>query len=122
MTKLNPYYKLNELNNPCTRVPKTTRRCNMRKYEVVLMFYPDVEEETRVKTFDRLKNIIETHGKIESVDEWGMRKLAYEIEYYTEAYYVLVNFEAEPATVKEFDRVAKILDPVMRHMVVAIEK
>lgn len=94
----------------------------MRKYEVVLMFYPDVEEETRVKTFDRLKNIIEEHGKIESVDEWGMRKLAYEIEYYTEAFYTLVTFEAEPSTVKEFDRVAKILDPVMRHMVVAIEK
>ncbi len=94
----------------------------MRQYEVVLMFYPDVEEETRVKTFERLKNIIEEHGKIESVDEWGMRKLAYEIEYYTEAFYTLVTFEAEPQTVKEFDRVAKILDPVMRHMVVAIEK
>lgn len=94
----------------------------MRQYEVVLMFYPDVEEETRVKTFDRLKSIIEEHGKIESVDEWGMRKLAYEIEYYTEAFYTLVTFEAEPQTVKEFDRVAKILDPVMRHMVVAIEK
>lgn len=94
----------------------------MNKYEVVIMFYPEVEEEKRVKTFDRLKSIIEEEGSISNVDEWGMRKLAYEIEYKKEAFYYLVEFEASAQAVKEFDRVAKILDPVMRHMVVRLDK
>ncbi|EFI41874.1 ribosomal protein S6 [Peptoniphilus sp. oral taxon 386 str. F0131] len=94
----------------------------MNKYEAIVMFYPDVEEERRVSSFERLKGIIEENGTISNVDEWGMRKLAYEIEYYKEAYYYLVEFEAVPETVKEFDRVSKILDSVMRHMVVRLDK
>ncbi|WP_036729650.1 30S ribosomal protein S6 [Peptoniphilus mikwangii] len=94
----------------------------MNKYEAIVMFYPDVEEEKRVSSFERLKGIIEENGTVSNVDEWGMRKLAYEIEYYKEAYYYLVEFEAVPETVKEFDRVSKILDSVMRHMVVRLDK
>ncbi len=93
----------------------------MKKYEVTFMFYPNVEEEKRTKNFDRLKGIIEENGKILNIDEWGMRKLAYDIEYNKEAYYTLVEFEADPQSIKELDRVAKILDSVMRHMVIAIE-
>ena len=94
----------------------------MKKYEAIFMFYPTVEEELRTKNFDRLKGIIEENGSISNIDEWGMRKLAYEIEYNKEAYYVLVEFEAEPESIKELDRVAKILDSVMRHMIIAVEK
>lgn len=93
----------------------------MKKYEAVFMFYPNVDEERKEKQFDRLKQIIESNGKISNVDEWGMRKLAYEIEYNKEAYYVLVEFEAEPSSIKELDRVAKILDTLMRHMIIAVE-
>ena len=53
----------------------------MNKYEAVIMFYPEVEEEKRNASFDRLKKVIEKDGKIDNVDEWGMRKLAYEIDY-----------------------------------------
>ncbi|KXO15769.1 30S ribosomal protein S6 [Peptoniphilus sp. GNH] len=94
----------------------------MKHYEVVLMFYPKFEEEKRQQAFDRLKSILETEGKVNKVDDWGMRKLAYEIQYNKEAYYTLVDFEANAQTVKEFDRVAKILDPVMRHMIVNLDK
>lgn len=93
----------------------------MRKYEAIVMFYPDVEEEKREKALSRLKGIIEDAGKISNVDEWGSRKLAYSIEYYQEAYYVLIEFEAETEAITEFTRVARILDPVMRHMVVRLE-
>lgn len=86
------------------------------------MFYPKFEEEKRQQAFDRLKSILETEGKVNKVDDWGMRKLAYEIQYNKEAYYTLVDFEANAQTVKEFDRVAKILDPVMRHMIVNLDK
>ncbi|WBW50236.1 30S ribosomal protein S6 [Peptoniphilus equinus] len=93
----------------------------MNKYEVIVMFYPDVEEEKRTKAFDRLQNIINSAGSVKNIDDWGMRKLAYEIEYYKEAYYYLVEFEAQPEIIKEFDRVSGILEPVMRHMVVRLE-
>ena len=93
----------------------------MRKYEAIVMFYPDADEEKREKALDRLKAIIDKDGKVTNVDEWGNRKLAYLIEYYEDAYYVLLEFEAETEAIKEFDRVGKILDPVMRHMVVRLE-
>lgn len=94
----------------------------MNKYEVIVMFYPTVEEEKRTKAFERLTDILKKDGEVSNIDEWGMRKLAYEIEYNKEAYYYLVEFSATPSAVKEFDRVAKILDSVMRHMVVRLDK
>lgn len=94
----------------------------MKKYEAIVMFYPDVEEEVRTKALDRLKGILESAGSIKNVDEWGLRKLAYLIEYYAEAYYVLIDFEAESEALDEFDRIAKISEPVMRHMVIKIDE
>lgn len=93
----------------------------MRNYEAIVMFYPEVQEEERKKVLDRLTGILANGGTVNNVDEWGMRKLAYLIEYKAEAYYVLIEFEAESDAIKEFDRIAKILDPVMRHMIVRLE-
>lgn len=93
----------------------------MRDYEVVVMFYPDAEEEARQAALDRLNGIIKDNGEITEVDEWGNRKLAYEIEYYQEAYYVLVKFKAEVEAIDELDRIAKITDVVMRHMIVRMD-
>lgn len=94
----------------------------MNKYEAVMMFYPDVEEEKRNQSFERLKSVITKAGKINNIDEWGMRKLAYEIEYYREAYYILVEFEAPASDIFELNRIAKIMDPVMRQMVIRVEE
>ncbi|MDO5037841.1 MAG: 30S ribosomal protein S6 [Tissierellia bacterium] len=94
----------------------------MNKYETVLMFYPDAEEEQKKAHFERLQKIISEAGKINNIDEWGKRKLAYEIEYYQEADYVLLEYEAEAETIKEFDRIAKILDTVMRHMIIRVDR
>jgi len=93
----------------------------MNKYEAVIMFYPEVEEEKRNASFERIKNVIEKEGKITNVDEWGMRKLAYEIEYKKEAYYIFVEFETKPEDIAEVNRLAKIMDPVMRQMVIKVE-
>ncbi len=69
---------------------------------------------------DRLKGIIESNGAITNIDEWGgTRKLAYEINDLTEGYYIILNFETTPPeTVDELDRIAKISDGIMRHMIV----
>ncbi|MCF6462825.1 30S ribosomal protein S6 [Clostridium sp. Cult1] len=90
----------------------------MRKYEGVLIFVPSLEDEARNQLFDRLKGIIESNGTISNVDEWGVRKLAYEINDISEGYYIVVNFETTPETVEELDRVCKISDSIMRHMII----
>nr|WP_300003996.1 30S ribosomal protein S6 [Tissierella sp.] len=90
----------------------------MRKYEAVYIFLPTAEEEKRVKLLERFKGIIEANGSITSVDEWGNRKLAYLIDDIGEGYYVLINFEAQPEVIEELNRVAKISDIIMRHMII----
>ncbi|NLY77651.1 MAG: 30S ribosomal protein S6 [Tissierellia bacterium] len=90
----------------------------MRKYEAMIILVPNLEEENRNQLLERFKGIIEKDGTITNVDEWGIRKLAYEINDYKEGYYVVMNFEANPDVVKELDRVSRISDGVMRHMVI----
>ena len=94
----------------------------MRKYEGVLIFLPSLEEEKRVQLLNRFKGIIEADGSISNVDEWGIRKLAYLIDDIGEGYYVLLNFEGTPEVVKELDRVARISDGIMRHMIIREEE
>jgi small subunit ribosomal protein S6 len=94
----------------------------MRKYEAMVIFYPNFEEEKRVALLERFKGIIEAGGSITTQDEWGMRKLAYLIDDLAEGYYVLINFESNPEVVKEFDRIAKISEGIMRHMIVKEEE
>ncbi|TJX13589.1 30S ribosomal protein S6 [Tissierella creatinini] len=94
----------------------------MRKYEGVFIFLPNMEEEKRVQLLNRFKGIIEADGSISNVDEWGVRKLAYLIDDIGEGYYVLLNFEGSSEVIKELDRVARISDGIMRHMIVRIEE
>ncbi|MGM0396408.1 MAG: 30S ribosomal protein S6 [Bacillota bacterium] len=94
----------------------------MRKYEAMVIFYPNLEEEKRNALLERFKKIIEAGGTVTTVDEWGMRKLAYLIDDLAEGYYVLIKFESGADVVNEFDRIAKISDGVMRHMITRDEE
>lgn len=94
----------------------------MRKYEAVFIFAPSVDEETRNGIVEKLKGIIETDGSLTSIDEWGNRKLAYEINDLTEGYYILLNLEAGTEVIDELERVTKITDGIIRHMIVRDNK
>lgn len=94
----------------------------MRNYEGVFIFLPNLEEEARNTMLDRIKGIIDADGEVTSVDEWGLRKLAYEINDIGEGYYVLLNFTTTPEVKTELERVVKISDNVMRHMIVRDDK
>lgn len=94
----------------------------MKKYEAMYVFYPETSEEARNKFLDRVKSIIEAEeGKVINTDDWGLRKLAYQIKFKTEGYYFLMNFEAEEDTILELTRVARITDVLLRHMIVTDE-
>lgn len=94
----------------------------MRKYEAVFIFKTSLEQEKREQTLERLKGIIGEAGEVLTVDEWGARKLAYEIDDLAEGYYVVVEFQAEISAIEELDRVCKITDGIMRHMVIRDDK
>ncbi|HOC07961.1 MAG: 30S ribosomal protein S6 [Clostridiales bacterium] len=90
----------------------------MNKYELLFIFDPDVDEETRASFIERIKGIIQEDGEVETVDEWGTRKLAYEIKKKNEGYYVRVNFKAGPEVPKELTRVFGITESIIRHLIV----
>ena len=90
----------------------------MRKYEVIFIMKP-AEEDSINATVAKFENLINTHGgNVEKIDRWGKRRLAYEVKDHSEGIYTLIYFTAEPKTVFELERVMKISDDILRHMVV----
>ena len=87
-------------------------------YETMLVFSVANGDESVTALVEKFKALIEANGTIESVDEWGKRKLAYPINYETEGYYMLVNFSCEPDFPAELDRVVKITEGVLRSLIV----
>ncbi len=93
----------------------------MRKYEVVIIVKPG-EEEAINATITKFENIIKnTGGNVDKIDRWGKKRLAYEVKDFMDGFYTLINFTSEPATVFELERVLKITDEVLKHMVIKLE-
>ena len=84
------------------------------KYEAMVVFSVNAGEDNVKGLVEKFKTLIENNGTVEEVNEWGKRKLAYEIDDQTEGYYVLYTFESKPDFPAEFERVLKITDGVMR--------
>ena len=87
------------------------------KYEVMVVFSIKNGEDNVKALVEKFKALIGKNGALEEVNEWGKRKLAYEINYETEAYYVLYTFESKPDFPAELERVMNITDGVLRSMV-----
>jgi len=94
----------------------------MKNYELMYILRADLEEEKQEAILERLRGIIEADGEIENVDDWGNRKLAYEIDKKNDGHYMLLNFKAGTDVPKELRRVLGITDGVMRVMVVKLDK
>ncbi|WP_195574010.1 30S ribosomal protein S6 [Paenibacillus sp. 1001270B_150601_E10] len=90
----------------------------MRKYELMYILRPDLEQDVVTATVEKFQGVISNGGEITKHDVMGKRRLAYEIKKFRDGIYVLVNFTAEPAVVAEVDRQLKIADEVIRHLVV----
>ncbi len=87
------------------------------KYEVLYVLNPNLSEEETQAIVEKFKTLIEQNGTVDEMDEWGKRKLAYEINYLTEGYYVLVKFTSGPEFPAELDRILGITDGVIRSLV-----
>ena len=94
----------------------------MKAYELLFFVAPNTDEETRAGVMKRIDVAITAEGGVvDSVEDWGKRKLAFEIDDLTEGDYTLINFHADPQQIAELDRVLRINDAVKRHMVVRRE-
>ena len=87
------------------------------KYEVLYVLNPNLTEEETQAIVENFKTLIEQNGTVDEMEEWGKRKLAYEINYLTEGYYVLVKFTSGPELPAELDRILGITDGVIRSLV-----
>ena len=88
------------------------------KYEMLYLIDSSVPDEGKDALVAKFEGIVsELGGKVLSTDKWGVKKLAYPINYKPDAYYVLMTFDANGDAVKELDRIAGITDEVMRRMI-----
>jgi small subunit ribosomal protein S6 len=92
---------------------------SLRAYELMVILDPDLEERTVAPSLDTYLNVVRNDGgSVDSVDIWGRRRLAYEIDKNAEGIYAVVTLQAEPATVKELDRQLTLNESVLRTKVI----
>ena len=87
----------------------------MRHYEFMVILDPSLDERTVAPSLDTFLNVVRNDGgKVDNVDVWGKRRLAYEIAKHSEGIYAVIDLNAESATVNELDRQLKLNDSVLR--------
>lgn len=87
-------------------------------YETIMIINSTIEEAAIKSTIEKIKDLISANGAVESVEEWGNKKLAYPVKKHSEGYYVLVNFSSNPEFIDELERVYNITDDVLKHIVI----
>ena len=95
----------------------------MNRYELTYIIDATLEETARKELIEKISNLIVANGgEVEKVDEtfWGKRRLAYAIDYKTEGWYVLVNFQANPELPRELERNLQINENILRYLVVKL--
>lgn len=91
----------------------------MNKYELAVVVSAKIEDDERAAVVDKCKALIERFGgTVTNVDEWGKKKLAYEIQKMHEGFYYFIQFEADAQCPAEIERHVRIMDNVLRYLVV----
>ena len=93
----------------------------MNPYELLLIITPDYDENEAEALTDQVKGIIENGGTLLKVDPWGKKRLAYPIRKRNEGYYVLYIFECAPSFVAELNQSLRVIETILRYMVVQYE-
>lgn len=94
----------------------------MRRYELMLLFRPDLEDDQLQAAVERVtRAIVNAGGGLAKISPWGKRRLAYPIQHHRDASYFLIHFDIEPAAVREIERGLLISEEILRHLVVVLE-
>ncbi|MEH7462552.1 30S ribosomal protein S6 [Bacillus pseudomycoides] len=95
----------------------------MKKYEIMYIIRPNMEEEAQKALVERFAGVLTDNGaEIINTKDWGKRRLAYEINDLRDGFYMILNVNSNSEAVKEFDRLAKISEDIIRHIVVKDEE
>ena len=90
----------------------------MKKYEMLYILSTELSDEAKEEIIAKFENVVkENGGNVEKVDKWGVKKLAYPINYKEEGYYVLMTFECDVNLITELKRVARITDGILRRLI-----
>ena len=93
----------------------------MRKYELICIFQPDLDENAFKVALERVQSwVTEAGGSVDKTENWGRRKLAYAIRKQTDGQYVLMNITLDPKSTGELERNIRFLEPVLRHMLTVV--
>ncbi len=91
----------------------------MRNYEMVLIVHPDKEGDDLTAVVEDVESLIDRNdGRVLEIEPWGLRKLAYPIKKQQEGYYFVLQSDMEPKSVAEIDRNLRLMEPVIRHLIV----
>ena len=94
----------------------------MNKYELALVLNAKVEDDVRTATLEKVKGLVERfNGTITNVDEWGKKRLAYEIQKMKEGFYYFIQFDAETSAPAEIEKHVRIMENVIRYLCVKQE-
>lgn len=93
----------------------------MRSYEAIYILRPTAETEVKAEVLEKAKNIISENGEVESVEEWGNKRLAYEIKNFTEGYYVVLNYKGDHNANQKLEKHFRVTDDIIRSMIVKLE-
>ena len=94
----------------------------MNNYESVIILSTNATEELTLAFGEKMKALISSNGELTNVEEWGRKTLAYEIKKQKEGYYILFTFVAKPEFITEFERILRLDEIVLKHMVIRLEK
>ena len=94
----------------------------MRRYELMLLFRPDLEDDKLQSAVEKVtRAIVNAGGALTKVSPWGKRRLAYEIQHFREASYFLLHFDIAPSQIRELERGLLISEEILRHLVTVLE-
>ena len=94
----------------------------MNKYELAVVLTTKIEDEERAASIEKIKEVIARFGGVvTNVDEWGKKRLAYEIQKMHEAYYYFIQFESDSVCPNEVEAHVRIMEPVIRYLCVKAE-
>ena len=95
----------------------------MNKYELAVVVSAKIEDDERAQVIEKVKALVERFGgKISDVDEWGKKRLAYEIQKMNDGFYYFIKFEAETTAIAEIESQMRIMDNVLRYLCVKVEE
>ncbi|MGH2455128.1 MAG: 30S ribosomal protein S6 [Candidatus Limnocylindria bacterium] len=94
----------------------------MRRYELMLLFRPDLEDDKLQSSVEKVtRAIVNAGGALTKVSPWGKRRMAYEIQHFREASYFLLHFDIAPSAIRDIERGLLISEEILRHLVTVLE-